>query len=59
MSSTGLRFRTAADVRAIPNEQWEEWLRTLSVPVYAFTTSEARLTALHIVRATTRRMRAA
>lgn len=27
MSSTGLRFRTPADVRAIPNAQWERWHR--------------------------------
>jgi len=26
-TSTGLLYRTPADVRAIPNEQWERWLR--------------------------------
>ena len=32
MNRTGLRYRTPADVRAIPNEQWEEWLRGETLP---------------------------
>lgn len=27
MNRTGLVYRTPADVRAIPNQRWEAWLR--------------------------------
>ena len=57
MSSTGLMFRTAADVRAIPNQQWERWIETESVPFRAFA-SERRCQQVlrHVVKATRRRM---
>ena len=32
MSSTGLTYRTPADVRAIPNGQIERWIREDSLP---------------------------
>ena len=59
-SSTGPRFRTPADVRAIPNERWEEWLRTDTLPFPAFYPTRGVQTVLRtVIRATRRRTDAA
>jgi len=39
MSGTGLMYRTPADVREIPNGQWDSWLRDGTVPWAAFAAS--------------------
>jgi hypothetical protein len=60
MSSTGprLRYRTAADVRAIPNEQWESWARgDEPFPGVAFSADRwAQRTLREILSATERRL---
>lgn len=57
MSSTGPRFRTPADVRAIPNDQWERWLRDNGVPFGAFAaTFETQKTMRTLIEATRRRI---
>lgn len=57
MSSTGPTFRTPADVRAVPNEQWEQWLRTDAVPFRAFACERWTQRALReVVNATGRRL---
>ena len=59
MSSTGprLRYRTPADIRAIPNGQWEQWVLARDVPWGAFSAERGCQTVLRLVlRATARRM---
>lgn len=36
MNGSGPRFRTLADLRAIPHDQWEDWILTDTVPWVAF-----------------------
>jgi hypothetical protein len=36
VSSTGLRYRSCDDIRAIDNDQWEAWILTDTVPWAAF-----------------------
>lgn len=56
MSSNGLRYRTPADVRAIPNEQWEEWLHGETLPFPAFSAArEVQTTLRTLIKATRRR----
>lgn len=53
------RYRTPAEIRAIPNEQWEAWIRGNSLPFTAFSASaECQKTLQTIVAATVRRMKA-
>lgn len=62
MSSTGPRFRyrTPADIRSIPNERWEDWLRTGTLPFQSFLAERScQMTLRWIVKATRRRMEAA
>ena len=59
MSGTGprLRYRTPADIRAIPNERWEDWLRTGTLPFQVFPAERScQLTLRWIVKATRRRV---
>ena len=58
MSSTGPRFRTPADVRAIPNDQWERWISGVEAcPPTAFSAEAGcQMTVRHLVKATLRRM---
>ena len=56
-----LRYRTAEQVRAIPNEFWEQWLGTepVSVPFAQFAaTAEVQTCLKHVLNATKRRMEA-
>ena len=55
MSSTGPRFRTPADVRAIPNEQIDEWVRAGTLPLHEFG-PECELVLGAVVRSARRRM---
>lgn len=55
MSSTGLRFRTPADVRAIPSSQWEEWIRAKVIPWEQFA-PDVYAVGHTIAKATLRRM---
>ena len=36
MNRTGLTYRTPADVRAIPNRQWERWICARAIPYHEF-----------------------
>ena len=57
MSSTGPRFRTAEDVRAIPNDQWEAWILGRDIPWRQFSAERNCQTVLRsVLRATARRM---
>lgn len=57
MSSTGLRFRTPADVRSIDNAQWEMWLRSGTLPFRSFAaTRHTQMVLRHVVKATARRV---
>lgn len=62
MSSSGrrLRYRTPADVRAIPNGQWERWvLEHESFPFSGFSAERAvQKTVRTIFAATSRRVKA-
>lgn len=44
-------YRTPAEVRAIPNAQWEDWLKTDSIPWSAFSSERWTQKALHYARA--------
>lgn len=59
-SSTGQppKYVTPAEVRAIPNEQWEEWIGRGYFPITEFDPSCLK-TAATILSATRRRMEAA
>jgi len=55
-----ITYRTPADVRAIPNRQWEEWLREDAVPFRAFApAAHCQMALRHVLKATQRRMAAA
>lgn len=58
MSSSGQRFTTPAEVRAIPSEQWEVWVQNGTVPTERFVGADTRRTAYHVMRATRRRLEA-
>lgn len=62
MSSSGprLRYRTAADVRAIPNDQWEQWISGVEAcPPTAFSAeASCQMTVRYVAAATRRRMEA-
>lgn len=61
MSSTGprLRYRTAADVRAIPNQQWERWHRDGVNPLPMFSAEASCQMALrYAMQAHVRRIEA-
>lgn len=56
MNRTGPTFRTPADVRAIPNATWDEWLSADAVPWTAFSPERwTQRTLREIVKATGRR----
>lgn len=55
----GLRYRTAAEIRAIPNGQWEQWLRAGTLPFAAFSASaECQKVLRAVLKATQRRLKA-
>lgn len=58
MSSTGLKYRTPDEIRAIPNDQWERWLNGLEYVAPTAFSSEAKcqMTLRYVVKATRRRM---
>lgn len=57
MSDTRQLFRTPADVRAIPNAQWEAWIRDEHIPWDEFSTvGDVLMAARAILKATRRRM---
>lgn len=59
MSSTGQRFRTPADVRAIPNAQWERWHADGTNPFPLFSADQLTQRCLrHVVKAHLRRIEA-
>ena len=52
-------YRTPEEIRAIPNRQWEQWLREGTVPFLEFPASrECQAVLRGILNATHRRMRA-
>ena len=52
-----VRYRTAADVRAIPNLQWAEWLRSGTVPFNEFSPERGCQMAMRtLINAHARRM---
>ena len=53
------RYRTPAEIRAIPNQQWETWIRGNNLPFTAFSAEAAcQKTLQTIIAATLRRMKA-
>lgn len=56
MSVTGLTYHTPADVRAIPQEQWERWIVTATTPTERFVGADTRRVAFEVMRATRRRL---
>jgi len=60
MSGTGPRFRTPADVRAIPNEQWDAWFIACDFPWGDFSPERTvQIAFKHVRRAQARRVMAA
>lgn len=52
-----MRYRTADDVRAIPNLQWAEWLRAGTLPFQEFSSERDCQTVLrHLIVAHGRRL---
>lgn len=57
--SPSKRYRTPAEIRSIPNEQWETWLRGNNLPFTSFSAAADCQEVLRtIVRATLKRMEA-
>jgi len=55
--SPSKRYRTPAEVRAIPNEQWETWIRGNNLPFTSFSAaSDCQECLRTIVKATLRRL---
>lgn len=53
------RYRTPAEIRAIPNQQWEAWIRGNNLPFAAFSAAaDCQQTLRAILNATLRRMKA-
>lgn len=56
---THAMYRTPAEIRAIPNEQWERWLRQRSVPWTQFAaTPDCQRTLKYVVKAARGRIKA-
>ena len=57
--SPAARYRTPAEIRAIPNEQWEAWIHGNNLPFTSFSAAAGCQECLRtIVKATVRRMEA-
>lgn len=57
VSSTGLLYRTQADVRAIPNAQWERWHLEGTNPLSRFSAdARTQLCLRHTLKAHARRI---
>lgn len=53
----GLRYRTPAEIRAIPNAQWERWLATDGVPWLSFAASaDCQMALRYVLKAHMRRI---
>ena len=58
-STTGLTYRTPADVRAISNEQWGRWFTTGTNPLALFSPDlHTQMCLRHVLKATVRRIEA-
>ena len=57
--SPSKRYRTPAEIRAIPNGQWETWIRGNNLPFTSFSAAaDCQKTLRYVLKATLRRMKA-